>query len=158
MIVIRLAEMTEEEFSRYLALAIDDYARAHVTAGRWTEEEAHAESEKEFHTLLPDGLHSANQHIHTLVDEATSERVGMIWFGLREEGGEVGAWIWDFHVWDEFQGRGYGRQALSALDDAVRKLGLKRIGLHVFADNQVARHLYDTCGYIPTNIVMHKDL
>ncbi len=108
--------------------------------------------------MLPGGLHSENQHIHALVDAATSQRVGMIWFEVREKGGQQEAWIWDFHVWDEFQGRGYGRQALLALDDAVRQLGLRRIGLHVFADNQAARHLYDTSGYVPTNIVMRKNL
>lgn len=156
--LVRLDDMSEEEFASYLAMAIDNYATEHVTAGRWSPDEAHAESAKEFSALLPDGLRSPDQHLHTLVDTDTSARVGMLWFGVRTEGGQRQAWIWDIHVWDEFQGQGYGRQALLALDDAVRRLGLTRIGLHVFGHNQAARHLYDTSGYVPTNIVMHKQL
>ncbi|MHB1980781.1 MAG: GNAT family N-acetyltransferase [Sulfobacillus sp.] len=156
--MIRLATMTEEEFSSYLAVAVDHYAQEHVAAGRWSVAEAHAEAAKEFQLLLPDGLHSQGQHLHTLVDDQSSARVGMIWFGVREEGGQAEAWIWDIHVWDEFQGRGYGRQALSALDETVRALGLTRIALHVFAHNHTARHLYDTSGYHATNIMMRKEL
>ena len=155
--MIRLAPMTEAEFSSYLALAIDHYAQGHIESGNWSKEEAHERSANEFRTLLPDGLRSKDQHLHTLVDDS-SHRVGMIWFGVRAEAGQPAAWIWDFHVWDEFQGHGYGRQALSALDEAVRTLGLSRIGLHVFAHNEAAKHLYDTSGYVATSIVMRKEL
>ncbi|WP_420851953.1 hypothetical protein [Paenibacillus allorhizoplanae] len=39
-----------------------------------------------------------------------------------------------------------------------REIGIKSIGLHVFAHNQIARGLYEKLGYEETSIVMAKEL
>ncbi|KAB2854509.1 MAG: GNAT family N-acetyltransferase, partial [Anaerolineae bacterium] len=49
-------------------------------------------------------------------------------------------------------------QAMLALEDEVKKVGLDSIGLHVFGHNQSAYALYQKIGYETTNIVMAKKL
>lgn len=41
---------------------------------------------------------------------------------------------------------------------ARQELGMKKIGLHVFGHNKVARGLYEKLGYETTNVVMAKTI
>jgi RimJ/RimL family protein N-acetyltransferase len=49
-------------------------------------------------------------------------------------------------------------QAMTKLEGEAKRLGLDRIGLHVFGHNSAARPLYEKLGYVPTNINMVKHL
>ena len=71
---------------------------------------------------------------------------------------EGAAFIWDIAIVAEYRGRGYGRAALQALEPLVRELGYDSIGLHVFGDNEVARQLYRSVGYMETDVSMQKRL
>jgi L-phenylalanine/L-methionine N-acetyltransferase len=52
-------------------------------------------------------------------------------------------------VHDDYQGRGVGRALVEAVIDlADNWLNLHRIGLQVYADNDVAIHLYERCGFV----------
>lgn len=44
------------------------------------------------------------------------------------------------------------------LEDQVRQVGLRRIGLHVFGHNAAAQALYRKVGYEVTNINMAKNV
>ena len=66
--------------------------------------------------------------------------------------------IYDLRIYDEYQRRGYARQAMLALETKVRELGLDTISLHVFGHNHAAKALYDQLGYEVTNINMSKKL
>jgi ribosomal protein S18 acetylase RimI-like enzyme len=66
--------------------------------------------------------------------------------------------IYDIEVDEAFRGRGYGRAALLALEPLARELGYDTVGLHVFGDNEVARNLYRTSGYVETDVMMNKRL
>ncbi len=60
------------------------------------------------------------------------------------------------HRVDEaLRGRGYGRVALEPI---ALELGYDEIGLHVFGDNDVARNLYRSSGYVEIDVTMHKRL
>lgn len=155
---MRLRSMTEEEFARYLTSAVSHYADEHVKSGRWDAGHAQEQAEREFQELLPHGLNTVDQFLFTLVDEVLDEAVGMLWYGIREKIGTREAWIWDFSVTETVRRRGYGRQALDALEGHVRQHRLDRISLHVFGHNTAARALYERMGYEPVNIVMSKAL
>ena len=73
-------------------------------------------------------------------------------------GGRRQAFIYDFRTLDEFHRQGYGTQAMIALEDEVRKLGIDTIGLHVFGHNHAARALYEKVGYEVTDVHMAKHL
>jgi ribosomal protein S18 acetylase RimI-like enzyme len=82
--------------------------------------------------------------------------VGMIWFAALE--GRPQAFIYDFAIDPAYRRRGYGAQALRALEAEVRAVGLESIALHVFGHNHGAQALYRKLGYEVTNLHMAKRL
>ncbi|MCL4447507.1 MAG: GNAT family N-acetyltransferase [Candidatus Thermoplasmatota archaeon] len=157
--MIELVPMDDNDFKEYLSGAIENYANEKIKSGNWNQSDAKERSRKEFETLLPEGTRTRGQHLFTIHDKATNEKVGMIWVGIREPEDEIaGAWIWDFMVYERERGKGYGKDALKALDKILKELGQKRVSLHVFGHNEVAIGLYSKSGYKVTNLVMSKDL
>ncbi len=154
----RLNPMTEEELVPYLEFLMVDYANEKVKAGNWPADQAMELSKAEFARLLPNGVHSPDQYLFSIFDEDKGQNVGAIWFAARGEGGKKSAWIYDVLVYEEFRRQGYATQAMLALEDEVKKVGLESIGLHVFGHNQSAYALYQKIGYETTNIVMAKNL
>ncbi|WP_432806565.1 GNAT family N-acetyltransferase [Mesobacillus maritimus] len=151
--MVRLDKMNSSEFEQYLSHAIRGYADEHVKAGNWNEQEALSKATKEYERLLPDGEKTANHTLFTIRDE--DKEVGMIW--LAQRANDKG-FIYDINIWEENQGRGYGKQAMIEIEKVARKLGLKSIKLHVFGHNRVARGLYEKLGYLETSIVMEKKI
>ena len=156
--MLRLTQMSDQDFQDYLQKAVAEYAQEHVRAGNWHPDEAMQRSEGEFRKLLPDGPRSKNQYMYTLVDEATGEKVGMIWFFFDRDRLQQSAFIYDFMVYEEFRRRGYGSQALATAEQIARDLGAMTIDLHVFGHNQAARALYEKAGYQVTNLNLSKRL
>ncbi len=156
--MLELLPMTEAEFKTYLTGAIKNYADEKVKAGNWRPEEAFERSRGDYLSLLPEGVASKNQHLFSIMDTATGQNVGMLWFGVVERDGQTTAFIYDFLVTEAWQGRGYGKGALLALEEKVRALGLGTVSLHVFGHNRVARSLYERLGYKVTNVNITKQL
>jgi ribosomal protein S18 acetylase RimI-like enzyme len=153
--MVRLEPMTEAELQTYLEPAIAGYAAEHVKAGRWSQAEALEESRKEFTELLPDGLHTAKQHLFSIKDDAGAH-VGMLWFAEQERGGEHSAFIYDINIDEPFQRRGYATQAFQVLETLARDMGITAISLHVFGHNTAARALYEKLGFETVNVLMTK--
>ena len=87
-------------------------------------------------------------NVHELVAEIDGRVVGtagLIAFqGRMNHAGEIA----HIMVHDEFQGRGIGRQLLEALlDIADNYLGLVRVELGVYIDNESAIRLYESLGF-----------
>jgi len=152
--VIQLIPMGEVEFKTYLANAIQDYAQDKIKSGNWHPSEAMQKSEAEYQELLAQGLASKNQYLFSIVDTEIEATVGMIWFALKDARPRPSAFIYDFLIFEEFRRRGYGSQALLAVEEKVRELGLDTVSLHVFGHNIGARALYEKMGYEITNINM----
>lgn len=155
---IRFEPMSEVTYHTYLPTAIEDYAAEKVKAGTWVEAEAIERSTTEFRQLLPDGRASKDNYLFSLVDESTTEPVGMMWFHVVQKKQGRTAFIYDFSVDASHQGKGYGRQAMVALEQVARRMNIKVIGLHVFAHNKRAIALYETSGYMTTDLHMEKRL
>jgi RimJ/RimL family protein N-acetyltransferase len=156
--MVRLVPMTAGEFKMYIERAVQEYAQEHVKAGNWDPAEAEEKSRHDFQQLLPEGVASKNQHLFSIVDELTGGKVGMIWFAVIEKRESRLAFVYDFFIDPESRRRGYGTQALGALEETVKALGINRIALHVFGHNHAARTLYDKIGYTVTDINMAKEL
>jgi len=155
---VRLVAMTEAEFQAYLEDDIQRYAQAHVHAGNWEPEEALQRSGQEHERLLPEGLASENQYLFSLEDEKPGSKIGIIWFAVYGEGSHRRAFIYDFLIQAEFRRRGDGREALMALEEKVKELGVDTIALHMFGYNHAARALYEKVGYEVTGLFMSKRL
>ncbi len=155
-IMVRLVPMTGTEFDVYLARAVDNYAQEHVSAGNWLPEEAHQKSEQEFKQLLPAGVASKDQYLFSIEDVPSGLKIGMVWFAVNHRGPSLTAFIYDFNIDEAYRGKGFGRQALAALDEQAAALGIETISLHAFAHNPTAIALYQKMGYAITDVHMSK--
>jgi ribosomal protein S18 acetylase RimI-like enzyme len=107
---------------------------------------------------LRDGLATRNHYLFSIEDEALGSNVGVIWFAIYDRQLQPVAFVYDFAIYEEFRRRGYGKQALLALEAKVKELGVDKIALHVFAHNHIARALYENAGFEITGINMTKKL
>ena len=156
--MVRLVRMTQTEFEAYLEAAVQDYAQQHVRAGNWSAKKAQHLAEESFRTLLPDGVATSNQYLFNIEDEALGEKVGVLWFAGEER--EFGPWafVYDIRIEKVYRRRGYGTQALEALEERARELGLPRITLHVFGHNSAAREMYAKLGYQEVDLILSKGI
>ena len=154
--MIRLVPMLEGDLHSYLDTAIPNYAADNVKAGYWSEEEALGKSKDAYSKLLPEGVHSISQHLYKIEDTESGQSVGIIWLNARVDAPHPSGFIYDIEVNEEFRGKGYGKQAMLAIEEKARELGLKSIGLHVFAHNAVAKGLYEKIGYELKSMNMTK--
>ena len=155
--MLQLVPMTEPEFQAFRATEIAEYAKAHVTAGRWRPEDSLRLAEQEINDLLPDGLATPHHYLFSLRDEALGAPVGRLWFAVQQEAGsKPTAFVFNIVIFEAFRRQGYGSQAMQALEKQVRQLGLSTISLHVFGHNHAARAMYEKLGYETTNVMMRK--
>nr|WP_285850582.1 GNAT family N-acetyltransferase [Niallia circulans] len=145
--------MNADEYQRYLSSAIKTYAEEKVLAGNWKQDESLKKAEEEYTKLLPQGEKTERNFLYTI--QKGDEAVGVIWLAQKSE--ELG-FIYDIYILEKYQGNGYAKQALKSIENVGQKLGLKKIGLHVFGHNKVARGLYEKLGYETTNVLMEKDI
>jgi RimJ/RimL family protein N-acetyltransferase len=156
--MVRLAPMTETEFQAYLEQDVERYAQERVQAGDWYASEALQKSREEHRQLLPGGVSTKNHYLFLIEDEAVGAKIGVIWFALYPNQLQPLAFVYDFLIDEQFRRRGYGQQAMLALEAKVKELGIDKIALHVFAHNHVARALYEKTGFETTGIYMTKKL
>lgn len=149
-----LRRMSEEEFVQYNDFSIAAYAKEKVAAGNWTEEEALEKAKTTHAELLPEGRHTKDHFLYTILNEK-GENVGTLWICKQSPDK---AFIYDIRVSDDYQGQGHGKKAMILAEEEARKIRVQRIGLHVFGHNTVARKLYENLSYKTTNVVMEKDL
>lgn len=154
--MIKLVAMTQTEYDVFVEHLVPGYAADNVRAGYWSEDEALERSRKQTESLLPQGLQTKNHHFFTLFDDDTA--IGIIWLRAELDRPIRSGFIFDVEIKEEFRGKGYGKQAMLLVEEKARELGLRRIGLHVFAYNTVARKLYESIGYEVSSLNMLKEL
>jgi ribosomal protein S18 acetylase RimI-like enzyme len=155
---VRLRAMTPEELTEYLDWVVEDYAAELERNGKATGDAAMAASRASFDGLLPDGVESEGQTLLIAEDdEGDHGRVGLLWFGPSTDDASM-AWIYDITVDEGRRGEGWGRALMRAFEGEARSRGYTSAGLNVYADNQVARRLYESLGYAETARQLHKSL
>lgn len=155
--MIKLVPMQPSDLENYLALAVQEYAQDKIAAGNYAPSEGLEKARAEFDALLPNGTETPRQHLFTIMNEV-DEKVGIIWLAEIESGARRYAFIYDLRVFEAYQRRGYGKQAMLVVEEEAKALGLDRIALHVFGHNKVARDLYEKLGYEITNLNMSKKI
>jgi len=156
--MVNLVPMTDLDYQAWLEGAVREYADDKVKSGNWSEAGALERSAAEFKNYLPNGPATQNAYMYSVQDEVLGVKVGMIWFTVFTDKLEPYAFILDLRIFDEYQRKGYGSQAMLAVEAKVREIGLDTISLHVFGHNQAARALYEKIGYEITNVNMTKKL
>ena len=154
--MVNLIPMDPADFDVYRERGIREYAEEHVKTGNWKESESLEKARAEFDHLLPDGLQSKNEFIYSIVDESTGQKMGILWVEIKMDETPRRAFGYDFIVYEEFRGKGFGKQALMALDEILKSKDVESMGLHVFGHNANAFELYKKMGFEVTNINMRK--
>jgi len=156
--MVQLVKITEAEYRIWLERTIAEYAEEKVRAGNWKGDEALKRSEKTFRDLLPGGVDTPDQYLFSIVDEASGCSVGVLWFAREDRYPKPVAYVFDLLVYEPYRRQGYAEQAMLAMENRVKAMGLDEISLHVFGHNRSARHLYEKLGYETTNVYMSKRL
>lgn len=155
---VELIPMNEYEFQIYEARETARYAEANVRAGYWSPAEALDKARQAHRRLLPQGMATPGHHFFAIVAADIQGPVGAIWMAEERSTSVPSGFIYDLFVEEPWRGRGLAGQAMLALEERARQLGLATLYLHVFADNPVARALYDKLGYRVTSLNMAKPL
>ena len=153
--MVKFKTMTEDEYEDYYNFAIKNYAREKIEAGNWSEEDAEEKSRKIFNKLLPDGTDTENHYLFSIYDN--ENHIGYIWFRVMEENNNI-AFLNDIVIFEEYRGKGYGKETMKLLEKKVGELDCSKIQLHVFGHNEVAVSLYKKLNYEVTNYRMEKDI
>jgi RimJ/RimL family protein N-acetyltransferase len=151
---LRLDRMSEADVRAFVPAQTEEYARGIEEHGGWSREDALAKAERDMAQSFPGGRAPAGNHLFHLVEKATGERVGVLWY--RED--TRGVWLYQILVEESRRGQGLGREAMALLEEEARRLGAPRIELNVFGGNEPARALYRKLGYREDAVVMSKPL
>jgi ribosomal protein S18 acetylase RimI-like enzyme len=149
--MVSLVPIQQEDFEVFLVRSIREYAEDHVRNGNWQAEDALEQSKKQFEHYLPDGIHTKDQYLWSLVDEE-GNKIGVLWVQVKDRKG----FIFNFVIDEEFRGKGFGKQALTTMDEKLKSMGVESVALHVFGDNVTAQKLYKKMGFQITGIHMKK--
>lgn len=145
--MIRLETMGDALFESYMKGSIASYAEANVKAGHWTEAEAEQKAKEQLQQILSQGQKTKGHYFFTVIDKSNQQKVGVVWAAKMEISGEHVLFLYDIIVDEAFRRQGYGRQAMLALEKKAAELGSSAVWLHVFAENEGAKKLYDQSGY-----------
>ncbi|MEK4487023.1 GNAT family N-acetyltransferase [Psychrobacillus sp. FSL H8-0484] len=151
--MIKLVLMNSDEYQKYITSAIKSYAEEKVLSGNWYQEESISKAEEEYTKLLPNGEKTESNYLYTILND--DEAIGVIWLAQKSE---KEGFIYDINILEKYQGFGYAKEAMKQIENVGQKLGMIKIGLHVFGHNKIARGLYEKLGYQTTNILMEKEI
>ncbi len=155
---VRLRPLREDEYAEFLEHGRRQYADDLHRNGSLTPQAAVVKAERDFAQALPDGLATPGQTVSAIEELATGERVGRMWFAARELDGRTVAYLYDITIDERHRGRGLGRAAMLAFEQAAAADGHEIIELNVFGGNARARGLYRSLGFVETAVHMQKRL
>ena len=155
-IELELQEMNPEEFDKFIAKQKVDYAREIARNFHRPVEQVRVEAEAQLKQLLPDGIKTKGHSLLKVVETLSNNTVGAIWF--KHEPKADNAFLYYIEIHMPYRGKGYGKKAMNLLEARLRKREVKTLGLHVFADNQVALNLYKRQGFSTGSYNMQKML
>ena len=152
---LALKEMDPGSIARFLEASRVSYVTGLVGNGMDSGEAERLAADQQAEAF-PDGRPARG---HLLFDVVGDDEIcGHLWIGPRAIGDVKQWWVWDIEIAEPHRGRGIGRWVMQMAEDHARHQGAEEIGLSVFADNAVARRLYDDLGYREVSLRLRKSL
>ncbi|NLU14631.1 MAG: GNAT family N-acetyltransferase [Serratia liquefaciens] len=156
--MIELRDMSPQEFERYRAHGIEEYARDLERALQLSRESARVEAVATYNASLPQGLATPNHRLVCARLAGSEENIGIVWYTLKQRTYGKQLFVYDFEVDTAWRGKGYGEKILCAVLEAGRIAGAEYAELAVFNDNPTAVRLYTRLGFKAVNTRMHRKL
>ncbi|MFJ5926725.1 GNAT family N-acetyltransferase [Kitasatospora sp. NPDC092948] len=158
------AELTDrqigpDEYPAWERKSIAGYRQDLIDSG-FGDAEATAKADHDHRRALPDGPDTPDTVLRYLLD-ADGNILGCLWVALRQDSlpdGRPLAWVMLVEVDPGQRGHGYGRTLMRLAERECLAAGVHDLGLTVFADNGVARALYESLGYRVTARRLTKPL
>jgi ribosomal protein S18 acetylase RimI-like enzyme len=135
--------MTPAEYPGWSASEKAAYVEGIVRAGAMSHEEAVRKGDRDFAKLLPQGLDTPDSTL--LVLEAAGEEIGTGWLKHGYLPGVT--YGYSLHIQEQHRGKGYGRAAMTAGEQATLAAGDSALMFTVWGGNEVAMNLYTSAGY-----------
>lgn len=157
---LQLQKMTAAQFPEFMNSQINEYAHQKIANHSWPAASARQQAAEEFQMLLPDGLNTYHNYFYVLCS-AAQDLYGYVWLAEvidSDRPQQPYLFIYDYSILPDYQNQGYGQKGLELVFQVAQKLGYQSLGLHVFGQNYRAQHVYQKLGFVPTDIVMKKDL
>ena len=151
--VIALRRLREDEYAAWDAAHRAEYGRGLVEHAGLSREQAEAKVARDVAFVLADGLATAGTWIWAVEEDGRARRQRL---PRRPRRRRLALRHHDRRR--RSAGKGYGRAAMTALEDEVRALGYDTIGLNVWGGNEVARGLYRSLGWAEESVHMRKSL
>jgi ribosomal protein S18 acetylase RimI-like enzyme len=153
---VEFRKMTETEFTQFTEVSLEGFAQ--LMARNFTRpiEETRAEARAQVKNLLPEGPNTKRHYMLVAIDTETGSEVGKVWLNVDDE--KKRAFLYDIIVDERYRRMGFGRAIMQALESTAKQMKATTIGLHVFAENQVAINLYKKQGYETVSLNMQKEL
>ena len=149
--------MTPEEFGDFRRDGRAVWAEELARSGGLGRGPAHEKAADDYESLIPEENGPPGHYLFVLEDES-SRPVGTLWYAERARGDEKIAYLYDLRVAETERASGVGRAAMELLEEEARLRGCGALELNVFGDNQAARGLYRSVGYVETFVGMRKAL
>lgn len=148
---VRLRPMTAQEYADWRAVEDEDYIATRIRNGE-APDVARSTAAEQHARLIPDGLETPGHSFS--IAEVDGLRVGELWLDLRHPS----AFVFNVAVEESARGQGHGRAIMHAAARLAHRVGATSMSLNVFGDNHIARRLYDSLGYRPTQGNVRMDL
>ncbi len=140
---VKFNKFNKKQYENFKDFSIQEYAKDFIKSNNYTEDMALKRAEDDFNNIIPQGLDTPDNYFFSIVNEK-EEDVGYIWYLID---GNIGAFICDLFIKEDFRRKGYASQTLDLMEHEVKQHGCKAITLNVFDFNIEARALYEKCGY-----------
>jgi len=142
-----LRKMTQNAFKAFYQWSIAHHAVELMDELHTSRDEAINKAIAEVGEMLPDGLHTKDHCLSSIIDTETTETVGFIWTLQEETDGRKQSFLCDFAIWEPARRKGYGQEALCLAEKNAVEAGCQESVLFVSDKNTAARALHDKCGY-----------
>jgi len=145
-IEISFKSLSYHEIIKYYEFQIENYAKQlvkHKIAKNLSEGIEFAK--KEIGEDVSKFYKEDNQHLYSISIE--NSKIGFIEFYEEASFSPNLAWLDYIYIDEPYRNNGYAKKALNKMEEELKSLGIKKVGLNVFNENKTALNLYKNLGY-----------
>ncbi|MDO8955155.1 MAG: GNAT family N-acetyltransferase [Gammaproteobacteria bacterium] len=148
---IELRQMNFLDIQNYLQHSIREYAQAMFDLGEYPNlATAMRASESEVMAYYNQSLAEDTHHAYHIVDKSSNEIAGILAYSFLWMKTHHIAFVDYIEIYSKFRRKGFAKQAMKLMENAVRKAKISTIDLNVMMNKSGARKLYEGLGYSVT--------